>query len=112
VTKDSAKDAFIVLGHYAKAYESRYGIKPTINKYKEKWAAQSFVEDYGIEKVKEVIDFYVSRLSKDKHPIAWLFNNFDNVLQSYESEIKDLELRRERREETMRLRKEWLDGNA
>ncbi len=110
MTKDLAKLGFAVLGYYSKAYESRYGVVPTINKYKEKWAAVSFVEDYGLDTVYLVIDYYF-RLPKD-HSISGLFNNFDSLLNAHKSNEQDEKLRAERRAETARIRQEFLNGNA
>ena len=111
MTQDSANAAFALLTYYAKKYEIRYGIKPTINKYKEKWAAASILNDYGKETAHKVIDYYF-KLNKEGHPLNWLYNNFDNLYDAVKENEKDLELRKKRREETAKLRKEWLNGNA
>ena len=111
MTKVEATAAFALLSYYAKAYSLKYGKEPTINKYKEKWAAASILDDYDVETAKNVIDYYF-KLSKDGHPLNWLLNNFEDVLQSYTSALKDEKIREERRKETARLRQEWLSGNA
>jgi hypothetical protein len=42
VTKESVGAAFGILAHYEKCYENKYGKKPSLNKYKEKWGAISY----------------------------------------------------------------------
>ena len=111
MTKDGASAAFALLSHYSKLYYAKYGRQPNINKYKEKWAAFSIIEDYSKDTVYKVLEHYF-KLNKEGHPLNWFFNNFDVLLNTIESEEKDLELRKKRREETARLRQEWLNGNA
>jgi hypothetical protein len=69
------------------------------------------LDDYGKEKVTKGIEYYF-KLNKDGHPLGWLYNNFDVVYNSYESNIKDEQLRAERRAQTAKLKQEFLNGNA
>ncbi len=111
MTKEVATAAFAFLSYYAKLYSLKYKKQPVINKYKEKWAASSILEDYDKDTAYRVMDYYFS-LTKEGHPLGWFFNNFDVLLNSLESSIKDNELRKQRRLETAKLRQEWLNGNA
>lgn len=111
MTKDIEKLAFILLGTYGKLYESKYGKKPVINKYKEKWAASSLIEDFGKEDVDEVLEYYF-RLSKDGHPLNWFYNNFDSLYSANKENKRDKELRMQRRLETAKIRQEFLNGDA
>ena len=58
MTKDGANAAFAFLSYYAKLYSLKYGKQPTINKYKEKWAASSILEDYDKDSAYKVMDYY------------------------------------------------------
>lgn len=111
MTKEVANAAFAFLSFYAKLYKEKYGKQPTLNKYKEKWAASSILEDYGKEDSYSALEYYF-KLTKEGHPLSWFFNNVDSLLDSLKSEKVDSELRKQRREETARLKKEWLNGNA
>lgn len=111
MTKEVATAAYALLSYYANAYKNKYGKQPNINKYKEKWAASSFLEDYGKETCENVVDYYF-KTTKEGHPLTWMFNNFDTLLNAYESNINDEKIRAERRAETARLKKEFLNGNA
>ena len=111
MTKEVATAAFALLSYYAKAYKAKYGKQPVINKYKEKWAASSFLEDYGNDACERVIDYYF-KTPKEGHPLNWMFNNFDSLLNAYQAQIEDEKIRAERRAETARIRQEFLNGNA
>jgi len=111
VTKSEANLAFALLTYYSKKFQERYGKQPNINKYKEKWAASSMLEDCGFDEAKAIIDYYFT-LSKEGHPLPWLFNNFDKLKDTIESNEEDNRLRAERRKQMAKLREEWLNGNA
>lgn len=111
MTKSEANLAFALLTHYSNKYEQRYGKQPNINKYKEKWAASSIIDDFGFDNAKQIIDYYFV-VSKDGHPLPWLFNNFDKLNDAMTSQRQDEELRAQRRKEMAKLREEWLNGNA
>ena len=82
-----------------------------INKYKEKWAAASILEDYDKETAHKVLEYYF-KMQKEGHPLNWFYNNFDVLLDRINDSEKDQELRKERRAQTALLRQEWLNGNA
>lgn len=105
------KSAYILLSYYEKLYNEKYGKKPFLNKYKEKWSALSVVEDYGLDNSKKIVEYYF-RLAKEGHPLQWLIVNFDVVHKGYNASIEDERIRAERRAETARIKKEFLNGNA
>lgn len=111
MTKDGATAAYALLSYYAKLYKDRYGVTPTINKYKEKWAASSILEDYDKETAHKVLEYYF-KMQKEGHPLNWFYNNFDVLLDRINDSEKDQQLRKERRAQTALLRQEWLNGNA
>lgn len=111
MTKDGANAAFALLSYYSKKYKEQYNKVPNINKYKEKWAASSILEDYEKQDVYAIMDYYFT-LSREVHTLSWFFSNFDRLYEAKLSHDIDIEARAERREETKRLRDEWLNGNA
>lgn len=111
MTKNEATLAFALLTHYSIEYQKRYDKQPNVNKYKEKWAASSIIDDYGFDAAKEVIDYYFT-LSNGGHALNTLFNNFDKLVAALHEKKRDEALRAERRREMAKLREEWLNGNA
>jgi hypothetical protein len=43
------KEPYILLTIYMALYEQKYGKRPRINKYKEKWAMQDVLDSIGFE---------------------------------------------------------------
>ena len=105
----SFKAEYKMLDLYKSLYNSKYGSVPVINKYKEKWAMSSLIEDFGLDEVSDCIEYYF-RTDKDGHPISWFFFNFTQLRENLKSQRLDEELRRERREHTKRLAKEYMNG--
>lgn len=105
----SFKAEYAFIDRYKKLYLTKYGKEPSINKYKEKWAITSLLEDYGHDTVFECLDYYF-RTSKVDHPLTWFFFNFEQLNGSMVSQKSDEQLRRLRREKTQMIVKEYLDG--
>jgi hypothetical protein len=105
----SFKEEFAMLSLYQRLYESKYGHKASINKYKEKWAMQSLIEDYGVDGVRDIIEFYF-KTNKDGHPISWMIFNFDTLKSTLQGNRTDIIMREERRKKTQELATEYLNG--
>lgn len=63
---------------YESLYQKKYGKKPTINRYREKWGMQDVIETVGFDRAKELIEYYF-KTNKSGHPVGWFFLNFDNI---------------------------------
>ena len=50
------KEPYILLSLYSNLYEEAYKSKPTINRYKEKWAMQDVIDSIGFDRSKEVLE--------------------------------------------------------
>ena len=100
--------AFALLSEYSALYKKRYGSSPVVNKYKEKWAMISLVEDFSSEGVVDTLEYYF-RLNKDGHPLNWFYNNFSTLYNSRLAAEKDAKIREETRKRTQELRVEYLN---
>ena len=96
------KQPYVLIGLYESLYQERYGKKPRINKFREKWAMQDVIDSVGFERAKELVVYYF-KTSKSGHPLNFFFYNFDKI-DYLKSEIeKDITKRRILREETKRM---------
>lgn len=111
MTADKAKLAYIFLNNYVKLYEKKYKMKPSVNKYKEKWAVVSIIDDYTLDQIDVALEYYFT-LQKEGHPLVWFYNNVDNIISTLKEKERDERLRLERRKQTAKLRQEYLNGNA
>lgn len=103
------KEAYSVISLYTQLYKNKYGSAPIINKYKEKWAILSLIEDFDDYGVRETLEYYF-KLSKDRHPLSWFINNFTSLYTSRLNAERDAILRQEQRRRTQELRAEFING--
>lgn len=98
-----------LIKHYQSLYNQKYNRPIEVNRYKEKWAVSSLIEDFGYEDVLKTLDYYF-RLDKDNHPLSWFYSNFVMINQRrLEKEMDDI-IRAERRARTEKIVREYRDG--
>ncbi len=96
------KQPYVLIGLYESLYQERYGKKPRVNKFRDKWAMQDVIDSVGFERAKELVVYYF-KTSKSGHPLNFFFYNFDKI-DYLKAEIeKDITKRRILREETKRM---------
>ena len=96
------REPYILLTIYMALYEQKYGKKPRINKYKEKWAMQDVLDSIGFDKAKDVLNYYF-RTGKNGHPLNFFYNNFDRLEDMMMQINKDVANRARLLEQTKRL---------
>jgi len=77
-TKTSNQEPHALITLYVSLFEERYGKKPTLNRFREKWAMQDLIDSVGYSRAKDLIEYYFT-LSKYGHPLNWFFYNFDKL---------------------------------
>ena len=55
-----------------------YNAKPTINRYKEKWAMQDVIDSIGFDRAKDAL-YYYFETGKNRHPLNFFYNNFERI---------------------------------
>lgn len=72
------KEPYVLIGLYENLYNEKYGKKPRLNKFREKWAMQDVIDSVGFDKAKELLVYYF-KTTKSGHPISFFFYNFDKL---------------------------------
>ena len=97
------KEPYILLTIYMALYEQKYGKKPRINKYKEKWAMQDVLDSLGsFDQAKDVLNYYF-RTGKNGNPLNFFYNNFDRLEDMMIQINKDVANRARLLEQTRKL---------
>lgn len=102
MTKDTSKLAYALVNHYIKLYSARYGRKPVVNMYKEKWAMSDVIESVGYERAKELLEYYF-KVTNPNHSLTWFFYNFDRLDDTLTKQEEDAMRRARIREQTKRM---------
>jgi hypothetical protein len=96
------KEPYVLIGLYESLYLEKYGKRPRINKFREKWAMQDVIDSVGYERSKDLLIYYF-KTSKSGHPLNFFFYNFDKI-DYLKTEIeKDITNRRVLREATKKM---------
>jgi hypothetical protein len=96
------KEPYVLLSLYSNLYEEAYKTKPTINRYKEKWAMQDVIDSIGFDRSKDVLEYYF-KTGKNRHPLNFFYNNFDRI-ENMMIQIKEDKINRSRLlQETKRM---------
>ena len=99
---EKSKEPYILIGVYEKLYFEKYGKKPRLNKFREKWAMQDVIDSVGYDRAKELLEYYF-KTSKSGHPLNFFFYNFDRIDQVQSDIEKDKVNRAMLREQTKKL---------
>lgn len=95
-TKSDPKLSYSLLSLYEHLYTEKYGKKPVVNRYREKWGMHDVIESVGFNRAKELLEYYF-RISKNGHPLMWFFNNFDVMDRMMDQRAEDDEHRKKLR---------------
>ena len=98
----SEKEPYILIGLYENLYSEKYGKKPRLNKFREKWGMQDIIDSVGFSRAKELLVYYFN-LPKSGHPLQFFFYNFDRIDNSHTEVDKDKERRRLLLQETKKM---------
>lgn len=96
------KEPYVLIGLYESLYNEKYGKKPKINKFREKWAMKDVIDSVGYDRAVELLVYYF-RTNKSGHPLNFFFYNFDKIDFLKKEIDKDKQNRRTLREATKRL---------
>jgi hypothetical protein len=100
------KEPYILLSLYSNLYEGMYNTKPTINRYKEKWAMQDVIDSIGFDRSKDVL-YYYFKTGKNRHPLNFFYNNFERI-EDMMMQIKEDKANRSR---LLQETKKMIEGN-
>jgi hypothetical protein len=107
MAKVTQQQIHALISLYLKNYKSKYGRDPlNFNRYRDKWGFQGMIEDLGVERAKEVIDWYFSARSAG-HSTNYLLNNYDKINTRMREREEDEIDRQKLLEESRKRVEEW-----
>lgn len=97
------KEPYVLIGLYESLYLDKYGKRPKLNKFREKWAMKEVIDSlHSFDRAKQVLIYYF-KTNKSGHPLSFFFNNFDRIDSAMIAMEKDVENRRMLLEATKKL---------
>ena len=104
----TAAQCHAMTSYYMKQYTAKYGKAPVVNRNIAKNAFSNMLMDLTTDEVKELIDFFFTTASSNKHRINDLFYGYDRLIEAMRQHNEDVALQQRLREETKHRTEEWL----
>lgn len=105
-SRTSAKNqSNVLINLFISKYQQKYGKKPVLNRFRERWGFQDMIDSVGFEDSQRIIEFYFE-IPATSHTCKHLFYNFDNMLSNMEAREQDRAERRRIMEQTKQRMKE------
>lgn len=105
-----AQQANALITKYVKLYEVKYGIKPTVNRYRERWGFQSAIEDLGKPDAEKAIDYFF--ILDGPHDIPSFLRRYDELHTMRLADEEDKRRVAQLHIETAERVKEWMKRNG
>lgn len=106
----TAKDCHALTSYYEKQFEKRYGEKPSpnnVNRVTARWNFDSILQSITTPSVKELIDYYLTTHSTNRHSLEWFFYNYNKLYRSMQDGKKDAEHRDKLMQESKLRAEQW-----
>ena len=96
------KNRFALISKFEQMCKLNGHQRPTLNRYKEQWAADDLLESWDDPQIYDAMEYYF----KVNNTPSWkgFCNNVDRLLQSMQAQKEDAEFRAQMRQKA----KEWL----
>jgi hypothetical protein len=107
MAKITTQQTHALISLFLKKYKDKYGKEPLrFNRYRDKWGFQSMAEDLGVDRAKEVIEYYFDT-NKMGHPTSYLMNNYDKINERMIEKAEDVIKRKQLMQESAKRVAEW-----
>jgi hypothetical protein len=108
----TAKDCHVLISYYEKLYKERYHSAAVVNRNSAKWSFDSILKGMSPEDTKELLDYWFSVDSPQRHPLTWFFYNYDKLIAARAEQDEDAALRARLRHETEERVRKWRERRA
>lgn len=105
-----AQQANALITKYVKLYKDKYGIDPTINRYRERWGFQASIEDLGRDDAQKALDYYF--ILDGPHDVQRFLRSYDELHKMRLADEEDKRRVAQLHEETAKRVKEWMERNG
>lgn len=97
--------------YFLSRFNEKYESAPRdFNRYRDKWGFQGMIEDFGMPRSKQIIDYYFS-LNRQNHTTNYLLYNYEKLHGVMLEREEDEEKRAALRAESKKRVEEWRRGH-
>jgi len=105
----TAKDCHILTSYYEKLYREKYQTAAVVNRNTAKWGFDSILKGISPEETKELLDYWFSNNSAQRHPLQWFFYNYEKLIETRNAQSEDDARRAALRKETEERVRKWRE---
>lgn len=103
--RETAKQAHVLISRFQRLYKEQGRGQRTFNRYAAKWGMMDLLEDLGIDRAAELIDYYF-KTDREKYTIEDFYRNYDKLDEALKLARQDAERRAKLRAQTAELVRE------
>ena len=105
---DRLNQAHMLISHYQKLYEQRFGKRPILNRNKLKYLLADILRDLSMDEVKALITYYI-KVEKAEPALLTLCYDYAEILEVMRKNEKDASERSQLMRETMQRTREFRE---
>jgi hypothetical protein len=108
----TAQDCHKLTTYYEKKFKEKYQTAAVVNRNTARWGFDSILKGISPEETKELMDYWFSANSAQRHPLQWFFYNYEKLLQAKAEQSEDDALRDKLRHESEERVRKWRERRA
>jgi hypothetical protein len=108
----TAKDCHTLTTYYEKKFKEKYHSAAVVNRNDARWKFDAILKGLSVQETKDLLDYWFSVDSPQRHPIVWFFYNYDKLITAKADQDEDATRRANLRHETAERVKKWRDRRA
>jgi len=101
-----------LITYFLQSFSEKYSGQPRdFNRFRDQWGFKSMIEQYGMDRAKQLVDYYFAT-QRPGHPTNYFLYNYEKLFAIMEDKEHDAENRRKLREESQKRVEEWRDSRS
>lgn len=108
----TAQDCHKLTTYYEKKFKEKYQTAAVVNRNTARWGFDSILKGISPEETKELLDYWFSFGSPQRHRIDWFFYNYDKLITSKAEQSDDEALRTHLMHDSEERVRKWRERRA
>lgn len=103
----SKQQTHTLITYFLMKYKAKHNSEPAdFNRFRDQWGFNAMIEQYGMNRSKEIVDYYFET-KRVNHSVNYLLYNYERLNAIMVDKEKDEENRRKLRLESQKRVEEW-----
>lgn len=103
----SRQQTHALITYFLQKHQEKYEREPRdFNRFRDQWGFTAMIEQYGMAKAKEIVDYYFDT-RRMNHPVNYLLYNYERLNAIIVEKKEDAENRRKLMAESKKRVEEW-----